>query len=273
MKLERGSNAATAISETMIAVHDLTFEYPDGTLVFERFNWQVASGEAWVVLGPSGCGKTTLLYLLAGLLPCDKGEILIAGQILERPRPRTGMILQDYGLLPWATVYQNVALGLRLRTFYGPDGKHVPPDETFEEIDTRVSPWLKKLRIDHLRDQYPSQLSGGQRQRVAIARTLSLDPDLLLMDEPFASLDLANRQALQDLVLKLRMDGQLTTITVTHTIEEAALLGNRILLLGNIPNRNPQTINNPGAGDGKYRKTDEYQRICAQLRQELERSK
>jgi NitT/TauT family transport system ATP-binding protein len=213
-----------------------------------------------------------LLYLLAGLLHPSQGEILIAGQRLERPRPRTGLILQDYGLLPWATVYQNVALGLRLRTFYGPDGKHVPPDETFEGIEDRINPWLQKLRIDHLRDQYPLQLSGGQRQRVAIARTLSLDPDLLLMDEPFASLDLANRQSLQDLVLKLRMDNQLTTITVTHTIEEAALLGNRILMLGNIPNHNPIILENPGAGQGNYRETAEYQRICTQLKEMLEQT-
>lgn len=254
----------------MISIRDLSFCYADETLVFDGFNWEIEGGAAWAVLGPSGCGKTTLLYLLAGLMSPDVGEILIWNQSLERPRPRTGLILQDYGLLPWATVYQNVALGLRLRNFYGPDGKHVPADATFEAMESRIDPWLQKLGIENLRDQYPSQLSGGQRQRVAIARTLSLDPDLLLMDEPFASLDLTNRQNLQDLVLRLRSGSQLTLITVTHTIEEAALLGNRILLLQGIPNEEACIIDNPGAGEGSYRDTDEYKQICGHLRELLE---
>ena len=112
----------------MIAFEALTYHYPNGPTIFQDFNWRAERGEAWAVLGPSGCGKTTLLYLLAGLRFPSAGRLLIDGRPLDRPRPYTGLILQDYGLLPWATVCQNAELGLRVRTFYGPDGKHAPQD-------------------------------------------------------------------------------------------------------------------------------------------------
>ncbi|MDD2696323.1 MAG: ATP-binding cassette domain-containing protein, partial [Anaerolineales bacterium] len=139
----------------MIRVEALTFTYPQGSLVFQDFDWQVARGEAWAVLGPSGCGKTTLLYLLAGLRTPDAGRILIAGQALTRPRPHTGLILQEYGLLPWATVRENAELGLRIRNFYGPDGKHTPEDY---RPDLDVVPWLKRLGLNPVADKYPSQI-------------------------------------------------------------------------------------------------------------------
>ncbi|MBI5713611.1 MAG: ATP-binding cassette domain-containing protein, partial [Chloroflexi bacterium] len=264
----------------MITVSALTFTYNTAP-IFQNFNWQVAQGEAWAILGPSGCGKSTLLYLLAGLRKPTSGEILIEGETIIRPRPRTGLVLQDFGLLPWATCEENVGLGLRLRGFYGPDGKHAPKDQNenqhaddaeqtlknadktkddqrvsaqsaisafkvlnsqrpssalsvqrFKDKNASVNYWLNRLAIHHVRAQYPAQLSGGQRQRVAIARTLALNPDLLLMDEPFAALDAPTRESLQALTLELRAEQHLTTIVVTHSIEEAAILGEKILLLG-----------------------------------------
>jgi ABC-type taurine transport system ATPase subunit len=110
----------------MIQLEKLFFTYPQGPAIFKEFNWSISQGEAWAVLGPSGCGKTTLLYLLAGLTQPTSGHITVDGKPITRPRPHTGLILQDYGLLPWATVYQNAELGLRIRGFYGPDGKHAP---------------------------------------------------------------------------------------------------------------------------------------------------
>jgi NitT/TauT family transport system ATP-binding protein len=178
----------------MLQVDSLTYSYADGPPVFEEFNWRVESEESWAVLGPSGCGKTTLLYLLAGLRLPTGGEIRIDGQVLTRPRPKTGLILQDYGLLPWATVRQNAALGLRVRRFYGPDGTHAPEDF---QAGYSVDPWLERLGLLSQAEKYPSQISGGQRQRTAIARTLVLQPDLLLMDEPFSSLDAPTREGLQ----------------------------------------------------------------------------
>ncbi len=254
----------------MILLEKLTFAYPGSGPIFQAFDWRVKRGEAWAVLGPSGCGKTTLLYLLAGLLQPTGGRCLVDGQPLRRPRPRTGLILQDYGLLPWATVRQNTALGLRVRAFYGPDDRHAPADEPVADIEARVDPWIERLGLAAVQDHYPGQISGGQRQRTAIARTLALNPDLLLMDEPFASLDAPTREALQELVLELRAEGGLTTVTVTHTIEEAALLGGRVLVLGPPPNRRARVVENPGGAQRGYRGTPAFQRTCETLRRALE---
>ncbi len=254
----------------MIRFENVEFAYPNGPTIFSGFNWRVGRGEAWAVLGPSGCGKTTLLYLLAGLRQPTGGELTVAGEPLLRPRPRTGLILQDYGLLPWATVRENAELGLRVRGFYGPDGTHAPPDEVVEHIRERVDGWLERLGLTGVADQYPNQISGGQRQRTAIARTLALNPDLLLMDEPFASLDAPTREILQDLTLQLWAERGLTTIIVTHTIEEAALLGQKVLVLGQIPNREGLELDNPNAGEGAFRHTPDYVKMVRQLRQALE---
>lgn len=180
----------------MIKVRGLTFQYAGGAPVFDSFNWQVKEGESWALLGPSGCGKSTLLYLLAGLRKPTGGEIRLKNQVITEPRPRTGLILQDFGLLPWATVFENISLGLRMRKFYGPDGKHAPTDENVTQIKEKTMYWVTQLGLSGVVNQYPGQISGGQRQRTAIARTLVLNPNLLLMDEPFASLDAPTRESL-----------------------------------------------------------------------------
>ncbi len=257
-------------SGPMISLRSIAFGYPDGTSVFDGFDWQVEAGEAWAVLGPSGCGKTTLLYLLAGLRRPEAGEICVAGEPLERPRPRTGLILQDFGLLPWATVRENAALGLRVRGFYGPDGRHAPRDEAVVATRQVTDEWLGRLGVAGVADSYPGQVSGGQRQRTAIARTLALNPDVLLMDEPFASLDAPTRESLQALTIHLQAERALTMIIVTHAIEEAALLGRKILLLHKLPNHSGQVIDNPGAGQPAYRETAAYAAACTGLRQALE---
>src|SRR5918994_13962 len=156
--------------DVMIELQSVTFGYSHASPLFEDFSLSISRGETWALLGPSGCGKTTLLYLLAGLRQPTSGQICIEGELLTRPRPRSGLILQDYGLLPWSTVRENVDL--------------------------------------------------GQRQRTAIARTLALEPDLLLMDEPFSSLDAITRGDLQELTLSLCAEQNLTLVIVTHAIEE-----------------------------------------------------
>jgi NitT/TauT family transport system ATP-binding protein len=252
----------------MITIRDLSFAYGDKAPVFDGFTWHVRASEIWSVLGPSGCGKSTLLMLLAGLLHSQGGEVMVGGERMARPRPRTGLILQEYGLLPWATVWDNVALGLRIRRFYGPDGRHVPRDAQVDgaEARARVDHWLARLDIAELAGQYPSQISGGQRQRTAIARTLALEPDLLLMDEPFSSLDAPTREGLQMLTLELCAEAGLTVVLVTHNIEEAAFVGQRILLLHDPPNREAQIVENPHAADEAYRCSGIYQAACASLR-------
>ena len=262
------------LQSQMIDVRDLTFSYPGQAPLFEGFNWQVAPREAWAIIGPSGCGKSTLLYLLAGLRQPGAGEVWVSGQRLARPWPRTGLILQNYGLLPWSTVAQNAALGLRVREFYGPDGRHSPESHRLprEEIDRRVDFWLDRLGIADLHDKYPSQISGGQRQRTAIARTLAMNPELLLMDEPFSSLDALSREDLERLTLELRAETGLTTIVVTHNIEEAVYLGQRLLLLRHPPHREPAIIENPAAGQADYREQALFGERCTQIRELLGRT-
>ncbi|MBN1303111.1 MAG: ATP-binding cassette domain-containing protein [Anaerolineales bacterium] len=250
----------------MIETHSLTFGYPNSPLLFDNFTWQVRQGETWAVIGPSGEGKSTLLALLAGLQKPLSGEIRIEGRPLTRPRPQTGLILQDYGLLPWATVRENAGLGLRVRNFYGPDGAHAPRNY---HIQTDVTAWLVRLGIQSLADQYPAQISGGQRQRTAIARTLALNPDLLLMDEPFSSLDAVIRDSLQTLTLELCAEQNLTLVLVTHTIEEAAAMGSKILLLGQPPYSKPNIIANPRHGSADFRSSPAFHALCQELRKEL----
>lgn len=253
---------------TIADVDNLTFRYGDQQPpVFEDFSWRVEAGEMWAVLGPSGCGKSTLLYLLAGLRPPTNGEIRVEGSVLARPRASTGLILQSHGLMPWATVWENAALGARIGHFYkwkrtdADEVRPYPPPLPLADVDR----WLARLGLADLRDKYPSQLSGGQGQRVAIARTLVLRPRLLLMDEPFSALDAVTRGDLQRLVLSLQQELKMTSIIVTHSIEEAALLGRRILVLHRPPNRTPQIVENPQAGAADYRQHEAFHAVIERL--------
>ncbi len=244
----------------MIEVTRLSFAYASGPPLFTEFGWSVAAGDAWAIIGPSGCGKTTLLYLLAGLRQPAAGSVLVNGAPVLKPRRQTGLILQDFGLLPWATVAENVDLGLRIRGV----------DEGARR-DT-VDRWLARLGIADVADKYPGKVSGGQRQRAAIARTLALEPDLLLMDEPFSSLDALTREGLQNLVVELGLEGTLTTVLVTHSIEEAVFLGRRIVVLPRPPINAALVVENPGAGVAGYRGQPEFYERCNQVRRAVEGS-
>ncbi|MFM8369551.1 MAG: ABC transporter ATP-binding protein [Chloroflexota bacterium] len=252
----------------MISIHSLTYEYPNHSPLFQNFNWNISRGETWSILGPSGCGKTTLLYLLAGLKFPTTGELSINGEQITRPRPHTGLILQDYGLLPWSTVRENIELGVNVRKFYGADGKHTP--DNFIPKDN-IEGWIERLGLNEVADKFPGQLSGGQRQRTAIARTLALEPDLLLMDEPFSSLDAITREDLQNLTISLCEEKNITLVIVTHAIEEAAVLGKKILLLDLPPNQNPRVFENPNAGKVGYQNSSEFQNLCRDLRNEMQK--
>ncbi len=238
----------------MIDVRNLNFGYARPDEIYRDFSWSAGSGESWVVLGPSGCGKTTLVHLLAGLRRASSGSVTIDGMEVTAPRTSTGLILQDHGLLPWAKAWDNVAIGLNIRG--------VSPGER----DAKVRYWLERLRIDSVAHKYPGQLSGGQRQRVAIARTLALSPSLLLMDEPFSSLDSSTREDLQELVAQLSEGSGMTTVLVTHDIQEAVFMGRRILIAGRPPIDRCTFIDNPKARHPGYRQSSEFFARCAELR-------
>ena len=256
----------------MIEVVNLTFAYSGHAPLFDRFSFTVGKGEAWAIIGPSGCGKSTLLYLLAGLKRPSEGSVRIAGECITRPRPRTGLILQDHGLLPWATVGQNARLGLAIRQLYGPDGRHAPVDDHVapQDAEQQVETWLQRLQIADLRDKYPSQLSRGQRQRTAIARTLVLKPDLLLMDEPFSALDAPIRIELQTVMAAFHRQSPMTSITVTHDIEEAVFMGRKVLVLRHGRNDMAEIVDNDLAGRSEQRSSPAFYGRCEELRRLLE---
>jgi NitT/TauT family transport system ATP-binding protein len=212
-------------------------------------------GDSLSVIGPSGCGKTTLLLMIAGLIPPDQGRILIKGRPARAGRAATGLVLQDYGLFPWKTVRQNILLGALVRK-----AKIAPRDLVQLE---------EELGIDGLGGHYPQQLSGGQRQRVALGRALLLSPDLLLLDEPFAALDALTRERMQTALLALFDRRRFSFIIVTHHIEEAAVLGRRIMVLNGRPAKATALLDNPTFGRPDQRESPDFFALCVELRRLL----
>lgn len=245
----------------MIEVIDVSLTYYQEnttTRALDHVSLHIGRGESWVFIGPSGCGKSSLLFLVAGLRQSTSGEVLIDGAALRSPRPRTALILQDYGLFPWKTVWENAALGLKIRGM------------SARKQTAAISPILENLGLTEHKDHYPAQLSGGLRQRVAVARALALQPDLLLMDEPFSSLDALTRENLQETIVDIRSQNLMTLVTVTHSIEEAVFLGQKIAVFSPRPARVVATVDNPLAGDRSYRDQPEFYRQCAGVRHLLE---
>lgn len=255
----------------MIDIDKLSFGYGGGEQIYRHFSLKIGKGEAWSIIGPSGCGKSTLLLLIAGLSRAVSGSIRICGREITRPRPETGLILQDHGLLPWKNVGDNTRLGLKIRSYYGPDGTHSPKDNVEDRAaeEERIRYWLQWLGIEQFRNTYPSQLSRGQRQRAAIARTLVLEPDLLLMDEPFSALDAPIREELQKVMAQFHRQSHLTSITVTHDIEEAVLLGEKILLLSAGENSTATVLDNDLAGAFDQREQPAFLKRCSGLKRRL----
>ncbi|GGM19658.1 ABC transporter ATP-binding protein [Paraliobacillus quinghaiensis] len=241
----------------MIEINDLVMKYSDN-IILNKINLQIDAHETCAIIGPSGCGKSTLLYGLAGIVKPASGSITIDNSIVVGNRKETGVILQTYGLMPWKTVWENASLGLSIRGVKK------------NSIEEKISIILKQLHIYDLRDQYPVQLSGGQRQRVAIARALSIEPDLLLMDEPFSSLDAIAREELQNVVVDLYNQKAMTTIIVTHSIEEAVFLGQKIIIMDPTTGNIKKTLDNHHFGDHAFRNTTDFHKTCVEVRKLME---
>lgn len=183
----------------------------------------VAEGEFFSIIGPSGCGKTTLLDIVAGLVTPSSGRVTLAGQPVEGPGPDRGVVFQDFALLPWLSVADNIAFGLKLR--------HAPPQDTRK----RVAGYIELVGLSGSEDARPAELSGGMRQRVAIARALAGDPSVLLMDEPFGSLDALTRETMEQEITRIWSETGATVLFVTHSIEEALLLSDRVAVMSPRP--------------------------------------
>ena len=205
------------------------FALPNGerTTAVEDFSLDVREGEFMVLVGPSGCGKTTVLNLLAGLDAPTSGVLTIDGRPITGPGADRGVMFQDYALFPWRTVRENVEFGLR----YGPAGHGMSADER----NRRVTRYVELVHLEQAQAKYPHQLSGGMRQRVAIARTLILGPRIILMDEPFGALDPTTRLHMQALLVDLWREAEATVFFVTHSIEEAVYLGDRVYVFSGSP--------------------------------------
>jgi NitT/TauT family transport system ATP-binding protein len=185
----------------------------------------IPKGEFVCMIGASGCGKSTLLRIIAGFEEPTTGEVAIDGKPVTGPGSDRGMVFQDYALFPWMTVRQNVSFGQRQR--------HLPR----EEIDKTTDEFVRMVGLERFADRYPNQLSGGMKQRVAIARVLANNANILLMDEPFGALDALTREQLQNELLQIWKRTGVTTIFVTHSVEEAVLLADRVLVMSAGPGR------------------------------------
>jgi NitT/TauT family transport system ATP-binding protein len=242
----------------MIEVDSVVVEYGRGALAtraVERVSFHVGNGESLALLGPSGCGKTTLLFAIAGLYKPMEGSIRIGDEPIRGPRREIALILQDAGLLPWKTVWQNANLSLKLRGEY--------PTKTASGV-------LEDLGLAEARDRYPSELSEGMKRRVGVARALSTSPSVMLMDEPLSSLDALTKERIQDLFLRLWTRHRFSLILVTHDIEEAAFLGERIAVLTERPARIQTIVENPGVGQLDYRDASAFRELVGRLRVALE---
>ena len=231
----------------MLEVTGLTRAYGSHTAIAD-VSLQVADSELVTIVGPSGCGKSTLLRCLAGLLPPTSGQVVLDGVAVTKVPDRLAVVFQDYSrsLYPWLSVADNVALPLRRNgggdakhgdAKHG-DAKHGRPDRSRKGRRQSALAALDSVGLAGFADRYPWQLSGGMQQRVAIARALACDPVLLLMDEPFGSMDAQMREDLEDLVLRVRAERDITILLVTHDIDESVYTGDRVLVLS----RGPGTV-------------------------------
>lgn len=210
------------------------FDGPNGGHVaFEPMSLDVHRREFICIVGPSGCGKSTLIRIVAGLESSTGGEILLDGRPVSGPGPDRGMVFQGYTLFPWRTVLKNVMFGLQTRGI------------VYGQAETEARQWLDMVGLSRFEQAYPHELSGGMKQRVAIARALANEPRILLMDEPFGALDALTRSRMQSYLLQIWRKVELTVLFITHDLEEAAFLADRIVVMGTNPGRVLEVIENP----------------------------
>jgi NitT/TauT family transport system ATP-binding protein len=246
------------MTEPLLDVDRVTLRYktPQSLVTAtHRVSFRVERGDRYVLLGPSGCGKSTLLKAVAGFLFPSEGDIRINGHKIEGPGADRMMVFQEFDqLLPWKTVAENVAFPLR-----------VARKLSRKEAEERARSYIDKVNLVKFADSYTHTLSGGMKQRVAIARGMAMEPDILLMDEPFAALDALTRRRMQDELLQLWNDTHFTVLFVTHSIAEAIRIGSRILLLSPHPGRVKAEIEDVATVSGESRRAGELEKEIDKL--------
>jgi NitT/TauT family transport system ATP-binding protein len=259
-------DSQAGMREPAVRVVDLCKEFPGGVLALEGVTFDLPRGELTSIIGPSGCGKTTTLKIIAGLAEATSGEVLVDGSPVHGPGPDRAFVFQDFALLPWANVLRNAAFGLELRGV------------AKKEREAIAREYIAKVNLTGFEKHYPHQLSGGMRQRVGLARALAVDADILLMDEPFASVDEQIRRKFQEDLLYLLAEENKTVVFVTHSIEEAVYVSDQVVILTRGPAHVSKVVR-PGidrSGDSQdIRRNPEYldwvERIWDELRDYLEK--
>ncbi len=254
--LEQGKLAG----KPLVEVDGVTLQYktPDSLITATyRVSFDIHPGDRFVLLGPSGCGKSTLLKTLAGFLKPTEGEMRLNGKAITEPGPDRMMVFQEFDqLLPWKTVQQNITFPMRKNGV------------ARAEADERAHDILGKVNLSKFANSFPHMLSGGMKQRVAIARAMAMRPKLLLMDEPYAALDALTRRKMQDELLQLWDDVRFTLVFVTHSIEEAVILGNRICVLSPHPGQVRAELNSHAFGH-EDREGAGFHELCGSIRRML----
>ncbi len=225
------------------------------TQALDNINIHLDRGEIYTFIGPSGCGKSTLLHILSGIIRENEyeGTVLIDGEKVDPEKQRIGLVMQNYGLLDWKPADKNCLLGIKIK-----DGKTL--------LDDYARQIIRDLGIEKLMSRYPREISGGQKQRVAIARAFILQPDILLMDEPFSALDAITREEMQELFLKLWKQRRHTTVFITHSVDEALYLGSKIVVFSKGPGRIINVLDNPCFQKEDIRNHESYQQMAVKLR-------
>ncbi|MCM0761595.1 MULTISPECIES: ABC transporter ATP-binding protein [Sporomusa] len=241
----------------MIRIKNLSVAYEDrnsNNMALKDITLELAAGETCAIIGPSGCGKSTLLKVLAGIIKKFEGTVEINGQAVRPQKQKIGFIPQNYGLLPWKTIYENIRLGVKIKNKQASDNEQ------------NQAAMVQLLGLGGLEHRYPGELSGGQQQRVALARAFLLQPDLLLMDEPFSALDAMTREEIQNVFLQVWRKHSVSTILVTHHVEEAVYLGRKIVILSATPGRVSKIIDNPLFGIEGVRNQQDFFQLSIELR-------
>lgn len=248
--------ATTTAAQHGLVVRDLSKSFVHGReriAVIDRLDLQASPGEFVAVVGPSGAGKTTLLNLVAGFLQPDQGDVLIDGEPVQGPGPKRCVVFQEYAVFPWLSVQDNIEFGLKLRARRQPRA----------ERERIVRHYIEMMGLGGFERALPRELSGGMRQRVAIARAYAVDPEILLMDEPFAALDAQTRDYMQEQLLEINQRERRTVLFVTHSVEEAIFLADRVVLLSQRPTHVrevfPMPFGHPRSHDTKS--TAEFQAL------------
>ena len=255
----------TAPAPPAVRVAELTKDFAGGIQALGGITFDVPRGELTTIIGPSGCGKTTTLKIIAGLVDATSGSVEVDGAPISGPGPDRAFVFQDFALMPWATVLRNAAFGLELRGMRKAEREQIARE------------YVAKVGLAGFEDAYPHQLSGGMRQRVGLARALAVDADILLMDEPFASVDEQIRRKFQEDLLRLLSEENKTVIFVTHSIEEAVYVSDQVVILTRGPSRVSNVVR-PGVdhsgGSDAIRRSPAYldwvERIWVELRDYLE---